>query len=74
MRSQGRYANRDHGDVADAQSISRPSRDGTPWHLLTLRATLAKAARMVASRKGSAIAHALAAQYQETRNKKKSNS
>jgi hypothetical protein len=26
---------------------------------------LAKAARMVASRKGSAIAHALAAQYQE---------
>jgi hypothetical protein len=65
MRSQGRYANRDHGDVADAQSISRPSRDGTPWHLLTLRAMLAKAARMVASRKGSAIAHALAAQYQE---------
>jgi hypothetical protein len=49
---------------------SHPPCDGTPWHLLALEAMLAKAARMVASRKAQQSLLRSLRNIRESRNEK----
>ena len=56
--------------MLQTHTISHPPCDGTPWHLLALEAMLAKAARMVASRKAQQSLLRSLRNIRESRNEK----